>query len=184
MDKEAWRAAIHGVSKNRTWLSDWTDWTELISSSRTPDHSLLMDPRTSHQPARELTLTSFSVFSNESAIYIRWPKYSSFSFSISTSNEFSQLIPLEIECFDHLAVQKTLFFLFFISWRLINLQYCKYGFCHTLTWISHGFICVSHPNPPSHLPPHPLPLGLPSAPAQSTCLIHPTWAGDLCPKYS
>ena len=28
MDREAWRAAIHGVAKSRTWLSDWTDWTD------------------------------------------------------------------------------------------------------------------------------------------------------------
>ena len=39
------------------------------------------------------------------------------------------------------------FHLFFISWRLITLQYCS-GFCHTLTWISHGFTCISHPDPP------------------------------------
>ena len=71
------------------------------------------------------------------------------------------------------------FFLFiFISWRLITLQYCS-GFCHTLTWISHGFTCVPHPDPLSHLPLHPIPLGLPSAPAPSTCLMHPAWAGDL-----
>ena len=44
----------------------------------------------------------------------------------------------------------------FISWRLITLQYCS-GFCHTLTWISHGFTCVPHPEPLSHLPPHPIP---------------------------
>ena len=49
----------------------------------------------------------------------------------------------------------------FISWRLITLQYCS-GFCHTVTWISHGFTCVPHPNPPSHLPLHRIPLGLPS----------------------
>ena len=66
----------------------------------------------------------------------------------------------------------------FISWRLINLQYCS-GFCHTLTWISHGFTCISHPDPPSHLPVHPIPLGLPSAPGPSTCIMHPAWAGDL-----
>ena len=66
----------------------------------------------------------------------------------------------------------------FISWRLITLQYCS-GFCHTLIWISHGFTCVPHPDPPSCLPPHPIPLGLPSASALSTCLMHPTWAGDL-----
>ena len=66
----------------------------------------------------------------------------------------------------------------FVSWRLITLQYCS-GFCHTLTWISHGVTCVPHPDPPSHLLLHPIPLVLPSAPALSTCLVHPTWAGDL-----
>ena len=72
-----------------------------------------------------------------------------------------------------------LFFLFFfISWRLITLQYCS-GLCHTLKWISHGFTCVPHLDPHSHLPLHPIPLGLPIAPALSTCLMHPTWAGDL-----
>ena len=71
-----------------------------------------------------------------------------------------------------------LFIYFFISWRLIHLQYCS-GFCHTLTWISHGYACIPHPDPPSHLPLHPIPLGLPSAPGMSTCLMHPTWAGDL-----
>ena len=53
------------------------------------------------------------------------------------------------------------------------------GFCHTLKWNSHGFTCVPHPNPPSHLPLHPLPLGFPSAPGPNACLMHPTWAGDL-----
>ena len=72
----------------------------------------------------------------------------------------------------------SLFFLIFISWRLITLQYCS-GFCHTLTGISHGFTCIPHPDPPSHLPLYLIPLGLPSAPAPSACLMHPTWAGDL-----
>ena len=49
----------------------------------------------------------------------------------------------------------------------MTIQYCS-GFCHTLTWISHGFVCVPHAEPPSHLPPHPIPLGHPSAPALST----------------
>ena len=71
-----------------------------------------------------------------------------------------------------------LFYFIFISWRLITLQYCS-GFCHTFTRISHGFTCIPHPDPPYHLPLHPIPLGLPSAPALSTCLMHPTWAGDL-----
>ena len=54
----------------------------------------------------------------------------------------------------------------FFNWRLITLQYCG-GFCHASTWISHGCTCVSHPEPLSHLPPHPIPLGHPSAPALS-----------------
>ena len=43
-----------------------------------------------------------------------------------------------------------------------------YWFCHTLTWIRHGCTCVPHPELPSHLSPHPIPLGHPSAPAPST----------------
>ena len=43
-----------------------------------------------------------------------------------------------------------------------------YWFCHTLTWICHVCTCVPHPEPPSHLRPHPIPLGPPSAPAPST----------------
>ena len=58
------------------------------------------------------------------------------------------------------------FFKILFNWRLITLQYCG-GFCHTLTWISHGYTCVPHPEPPSHLPPHPIPQGHPSALALS-----------------
>ena len=47
-------------------------------------------------------------FSNESVFCIRWPKYWSFSFSISPSNEYSGLISFRIEWFDFLAVQGTL----------------------------------------------------------------------------
>ena len=48
------------------------------------------------------------VFSTESTLYIRWPKYWSFSFSISPSNEYSGLISFRIYWFDLLAVQGTL----------------------------------------------------------------------------
>ena len=51
---------------------------------------------------------SIRVFSNESALHIRWPKYWSFSFSISPSNEYSRLISLRIDWLDLLAVQGTL----------------------------------------------------------------------------
>ena len=48
------------------------------------------------------------VFSNESALRIRWPKYWSFSFNISPSNEYSGLISLRTGWFDILEVQETL----------------------------------------------------------------------------
>ena len=51
---------------------------------------------------------STRVFSNESVLHIRWPKYWSFSFSISPSNEYSGLISFRIDWFDLLAVQRTL----------------------------------------------------------------------------
>ena len=52
------------------------------------------------------------VFSSESVLCIRWPKYSSFSFSINLSNEYSRLISFSIDWFDLLAVQGTLKSLF------------------------------------------------------------------------
>ena len=51
---------------------------------------------------------SIRVFSNESALCSRWPKYGSFSFSISPSNEYSGLISFRIDCFALLVVQGTL----------------------------------------------------------------------------
>ena len=51
---------------------------------------------------------SIRVFSNESALHIRWPKYWSFSFSISPSNEYSGLTSFRIDWFDFLAVQGAL----------------------------------------------------------------------------
>ena len=51
---------------------------------------------------------SIKVFSSELAFCIRWPKYWSFSFSISPSNEYSALIPFRMDWFNLLAVQSTL----------------------------------------------------------------------------
>ena len=51
---------------------------------------------------------SIRVFSNESVLHIRWPKYWSFSFNISPSNEYSGLISFRMDWFDLLAVQGTL----------------------------------------------------------------------------
>ena len=51
---------------------------------------------------------SIRVFSNKSVLHFRWPKYWSFSFNISRSNEYSGLISFRIDWFDFLAVQGTL----------------------------------------------------------------------------
>ena len=51
---------------------------------------------------------SIRVFSNESALHIGWPKYWSFSFSISPSNEYSELISFRVDWFGVLAIQGTL----------------------------------------------------------------------------
>ena len=50
---------------------------------------------------------SIRVFSNESALHVRWPKYWSFSFGIIPSNEYSGLIAFRVDWFDLLAVQET-----------------------------------------------------------------------------
>ena len=62
-------------------------------------HPLLLPP---------LIFPIIRAFSNESVLRIRWPKYWSFSFSISTSNEYSRLISFRIDWLDFLAVQGTL----------------------------------------------------------------------------
>ena len=64
-----------------------------------PYHPLLLLPS---------IFPSIRVFSNESALYIRWPKYWSFSFNISPSNEYSGLISFRMDWLDLLAVQGTL----------------------------------------------------------------------------
>ena len=51
---------------------------------------------------------SIRVFSSESVLHIKWPKYWSFSFSISPSNEYSGLISFRMDWLDLLAVQETL----------------------------------------------------------------------------
>ena len=62
-------------------------------------HPLLLPPS---------VFPSIRVFSNESALRIRWPKYWSFSFSISPSDDYSGLISFRMDWFDVLAVQGTL----------------------------------------------------------------------------
>ena len=108
-------------SLSRVWLSviPWTT-AHQASLSITNSWSLLkLMSIVSVMPSNHLILChpllllpsifpSIRVFSNESVLHIRWPKYWSFSFSISPSNEYSGLISFRIDWLDLLAVQGTL----------------------------------------------------------------------------
>ena len=108
-------------SLSRVWLFE-TEWTAArqaslsISNSRSPSKPMSIQ---SVMPSNHLILlrpllllpsifSSIRVFSNESALHIRWPKYWTFSFNISPSNEHPGLISLRMDWLDLLAVQGTL----------------------------------------------------------------------------
>ena len=75
-----------------------------IESVMPPSHLILCHPLLLLPPI----LPSIRVFSNESTLCVRWPKYWSFSFNISPSNEHPGLISFTMYCLDLLAVQGTL----------------------------------------------------------------------------
>ena len=100
----------------------WPPWTTALQASLSITNSQSPPKPTSIKsvmPSNHLILCrpllllppifpSIRVFSNESALHMRWPKYWSFSFSISPSNEHSRLISFRIDWLDLLAVQGTL----------------------------------------------------------------------------
>ena len=103
---------------SRVWLFV-TPWTAACQSSLSITNSWrLLTSIESVMPSSRLILwrplllpsvfPSTRVFSNESTLHIRWPKYWSFSFSVSLSNEYSGLISFRMDLFDLLAVQGTL----------------------------------------------------------------------------
>ena len=211
MDGGAWYAAVHGVARSRTWLSDFTftfyfhalekemathssvlawripwtekpgrlqsmgshrvghDWSDLAAAaaatclnsvqslsrvqlfatpwiaalqaflSITNSLSLLkLMSIKSVMPSRHLILCrpllllppippSFRVFSNESTLHMRWPKYWSFSFSVSPSNEHPGLISFKMDWLDLLAVQGTLKSLLQLhSWKASILRHSAF----------------------------------------------------------
>ena len=75
------------------------------------------------------------VFSNESFLRIRWPKYWSFSFSISPSNEYSGLISFRMDWLERLAVQGTLKILLQTTVQSINSSVLSFLYNPTLTSI-------------------------------------------------
>ena len=88
---------------------------------------------------------SIWVFSNESALCIRWPKYWSFSFNISPSNEYSGLISFRMDWLDLLAAQGTLKSLLLTPrFKSIHSSVLSFLYGSTLTsihdyWVNHSF---------------------------------------------
>ena len=82
---------------------------------------------------------SIGVFSNESALCIRWPKYWSFSFSISPSSEYSGLISFRVDWLDLLAVQGTLKSLLQHHSSKVSILQCSVFFTVQLTSIHYSW---------------------------------------------
>ena len=116
-------SSVQSLSRVRLFVTPWTAACQ-ASLSITNSRSLLkfmsielVMPSNHFILCRPLLLLpsifpSISVFSSESVLCIRWPKYWSFSFNISPSNEYSGLISFRMELLDLLAVQGTLKSLF------------------------------------------------------------------------
>ena len=125
---------VHGVIKSQTWLGDWTATlliknivlvSDIQQNDSVINYFCCCCPVTqvhvhcfgdAIQPSHHLMpllllpsiFSSISDSSCELTVRLRWPKYWSFSFNISPSNEYSGLISLNIDWFDPLAVQRTL----------------------------------------------------------------------------
>ena len=112
-------SSVQSLSRVQVFVTPWTA-AHLASLSITNSQSLLkLMSIESVTPSNHLILCcpllllpsifpNIRVFSSESALHIRWPKYWSFSFSISPSNEYSGLISFRMDGLDVLAVQGTL----------------------------------------------------------------------------
>ena len=89
-----------------------------------------------------LIFPSIRVFSNESVLHIRWPKYWSFSFSMSPSNEYSGLISFRMDWLDLPAVQRTLKSL--LQHRSSKASILQHSESHTLgKYYCEGLRCCS-----------------------------------------
>ena len=113
-----WFSSVQSLSHVRLFVTPWTVARQAslcitnsrrllkfmyIESMMPSNHLILCRPSL---PA--FNLPSIRVFSSESVLHIRWPKYWSFSFSISPSDEYSGLISFRMDWSDLLAVQGTL----------------------------------------------------------------------------
>jgi len=111
--------SVQSLSSVRLFVTLWTAARQASLSITNSQSSLKPMSIKSMMPSNHLILCrpllllpsifpSINVFSNESALHIRWPKYWSFSFNISPSNEHSGLISFRMDWLDLLAVQGIL----------------------------------------------------------------------------
>ena len=114
-----WYVVVQSLSRVWLFATLWTTAHQTSLSFTVSWSFLKLMSIESVMPSNHLTLCypllllpsitpSIRVLSSELVLHIRWPKYWSFSFNISTSNEYSGLISLRIDWFDLVAVQRTL----------------------------------------------------------------------------
>ena len=112
-------SSVQLLSRMKLFVTPWTAACQASLSVANSQSLLKLMSIESVMPSNHLILChpllllpsifpSIRVFSNESVLCIRWPKYWSFSFSISLSNEYSGLISFRMDWLDLLAVQGTL----------------------------------------------------------------------------
>ena len=112
-------SSVQLLSRVRLFATPWIAARQASLSITNSQSSLRLTSIESVMPSSHLILChphlflppippSIRVFSNESTLHMRWPKYWSFSFSISPSNEYSGQISFRIDWLDRLAVQGTL----------------------------------------------------------------------------
>ena len=112
-------SSVQSLSRVQLFATPWTAACQASLSITNSQSFLKLMSVESVMPSNHLILChplllppsifpSIRVFSNESVLHIRWPKYWSFSFSISLSNEYSELIFFRMDWLDLLAVQETL----------------------------------------------------------------------------
>ena len=109
-------ASVQSLSHVRLLATPWTAARQASLSITNSQSPLKLTSIELVMPSKHLILChpllvlpsifpSIGIFSNESVLHIRWPKYWSYSFSIRPSNEYSELISFRIDWFDLLAVQ-------------------------------------------------------------------------------
>ena len=123
--KALFRTVVQSLSRIQLFVTLWTAACQASLSFTISQSLLKLRSFESVMPSNHLILCcplllpsiffSIRVFSNESALHIRWPKYWSFSFSISPSKEYSGLISFRIDWFDLLAVHNKQIFKIYIG---------------------------------------------------------------------